>query len=373
MSGSTESEAMERAVALAARGWGRVSPNPLVGAVVVKDGRIVGEGFHAELGAAHAEVAALAEAGEQAIDATLYVTLEPCRHQGRTPPCTDAIIAAGIRHVSYAVSDPTQPAHGGAAELQAAGIAVSRGLLAADVVGLIAPFLWRAQTGRPFVSLKLALSADGAIAAGPGQRTTISGPESWGEVHRLRAGTDAILVGRRTIEADDPLLTPRGTPLPRAAPLRVVLDADAHLDPACTLVRSAGETAVLAMTARDAPSDRVRALTSAGVEVLGVRRTDGGYLDPAAVLERLADRGVQSVLIEGGTRVAESFLAAGLVERYHEFRGPHRLGPDSVAGPTNAPRDRGDGWRLASTTETGTDMYRIWERVAAFDAMLEAA
>ncbi len=373
MSGSPESEAMERALALAARGWGRVSPNPLVGAVVVKDGCIVGEGFHAELGAAHAEVAALAEAGKQAIDGSLFVTLEPCRHHGRTPPCTDAIIAAGIRQVSYAVSDPTQPAGGGAAELRTAGIAVDRGLLAADVVGLIAPFLWKARTGRPFVDLKLALSADGAIAARPGQRTTISGPESWGEVHRLRAGADAIVVGRRTVEADDPLLTPRGTPLPRVAPLRVVLDAGARLDPTCTLVRTAGETAVLVLAARDAPSDRVQGLESAGVEVLEVPRTAGGYLDPAAVLQRLGDRGAQCVLIEGGARVAQSFLAAGLVERYHEFRGPDRFGPDSVPGPKDAPRGEQGGWRLASTTETGTDMYKIWERVAAFDAMLEAA
>lgn len=364
---------MKRALVLAARGWGRVSPNPLVGAVVLRDGRVVGEGFHAGLGAAHAEVAALAAAGDRALGGTMYVTLEPCRHHGRTPPCTDAIIAAGIRRVSYAVSDPTQQSGGGAADLRAAGIEATGGLLAVETVGLIAPFLWLAHAGRPFVSLKLALSADGAIAAGPGRRTSISGPESWAEVHRLRAGADAILVGRRTVEADDPLLTPRGSPLPRVAPLRVVLDADAQLDVSCALVRTARETAVLAVTAPDAPPARVEALRSAGVDVAGVTRTSDGFLDPKSVLKELAGRGVQSVLIEGGARVATSFLAADLVERYHEFVGPDPLGPGSVAGPANTPRDQSEGWRIVSTTGTGSDQYKVWERVAAFDALLVAA
>ena len=365
----SESEAMKRALSLAVGGWGRVSPNPLVGAVVFHDDRIVGEGFHASLGAAHAEVAALTAAADRAAGGTICVTLEPCRHHGRTPPCTEAIITARIRRVVYAVSDPTETAGGGADDLLAAGIDVSGGLLSEQAVRMNAPFLWQARTGRPFVALKLALSADGAIAAAPGQRTAISGPESWAEVHRLRAGVDAILIGRRTVEADDPLLTPRGTPLPRVMPLRVVLDASAKLDPGCALVRSAAENAVLVFTSQNAPGVRMDVLKRAGVEFAAVPRADDGYLDPAAILSQLTVRGVQSVLIEGGSRVATSFLSAGLVERFHEFVGTVKLGPGALVGPMNSPSHMPDGWDLVSTTVTGSDTYRVWERAAAFDRL----
>ncbi len=360
---------MQRALSLAVGGWGCVSPNPLVGAVVLHDDQIVGEGFHASLGAAHAEVAALTAAAGLAAGGTMYVTMEPCRHHGRTPPCTEAIIAAGIRRIVYAVADPTNTAGGGAAELRAAGIEVSSGLLAEQAVRLNAPFLWQAQAGRPFVALKLALSADGAIAASSGQRTAISGPESWAEVHRLRAGVDAILVGRRTVEVDDPLLTPRGTPLPRVAPLRVVLDASARLDLGCALVLSAPENAVLAITSLDAPEERVDALKGSGVELAAVPRASDGYLDPGAVLRQLTVRGIQSVLIEGGSRVAASFLSAGLVERFHEFIGRVTLGPGALMGPANSPSLVPNSWRLVSTTAAGSDTYRIWERAAAFERL----
>ena len=371
--GLTESEAMARALDLASAGWGRVSPNPLVGAVVVREDQIVGEGFHASLGAVHAEVAALTAAAERAAGGTMFVTLEPCRHHGRTPPCSAAIIAAGIRRVVYAVSDPTETAGGGAAELRTAGVEVSSGLMTVEAVRLNAPFLWQAQSSRPFVALKLALSADGAIAAAPGQRTQISGPEAWAEVHRLRAGVDAILVGRRTVDIDDPLLTPRGKPLPRVNPLRVVLDASAGLDVECALVRSAREDEMLVITSPDAPEERVDDLTRVGVKVSAVSHAVNGILDLDAVLGELSVRGIQSVLIEGGARIATSFLEAGLVERFHEFVGSVEFGSGALAGPSNTPANRPEGWRLVLTTAVGDDRYRMWERVEAFNRLMDAA
>lgn len=364
---------MRRALDLAERGWGRVSPNPLVGAVVVNHGRVVGEGFHTGPGAAHAERAALVAAGESARDATLFVTLEPCRHHGRTPPCTEAILAAGVRRVVYAVADPTLEAGGGGAELEAAGVEVASGALAEEAVRLNAPFLWWASTGRPLVLMKLALSADGAIAAGPGVRTSISSSESWAEVHRLRAGVDAILVGRRTVEADDPLLTPRGAPMPARNPLRVVLASEGRLDPSATLVRTARENGVLVYTSPGAPVSSVRALEEAGVTVVPVATADDGRLDPAAVLEDLGRRDVRAVLIEGGREVATSFLERDLVERYHEFIAPSALGPGAVPGPAQLPSTGLSGWRRMADRLAGVDAYSVWERSEAYDRLMEAA
>jgi len=369
--GLSESEAMERALILANSGWGRVSPNPLVGAVILRDGEVVGEGYHANLGAAHAEVAALAAAAGRTAGGTMIVTLEPCCHHGQTPPCTEAIIAAGIRRVVYAVGDPTEEAGGGAAVLRAAGIEVVGGLMATEAAQMNAPFLWRAVAERPFVTLKLALSADGAIAAAPGQRTQISGPEAWAEVHRLRAGADAILVGRRTVEVDDPLLTARGIPLPRAIPLRVVLDAGATIPVESSLVRSAHESEVLVFTSINADPERVAALERAGITICAVSASAEARLDPAAVLRELFGRGVQDVLIEGGARVATSFLSKGLVERFHEFVGPGALGGEAVAGPANLPGPDTAGWTLVSTRSLGFDTYRVWERTDAFNRVQE--
>ena len=364
---------MAKALDLAERGWGRVSPNPLVGAVVVNNGRIVGEGFHTGPGAAHAERAALVAAGDASRDGTLFVTLEPCRHHGRTPPCTEAILGAGIRRVVYAVADPTSRAGGGGALLAEAGLEVVSGLLAEEAVRLNAPFLWRATSGRPLVLLKLALSADGAIAAGPGERTAISSSESWAEVHRLRAGVDAILVGRRTVETDDPLLTPRGSPMPARNPLRVVLASEACLDTSAALVRTARENGVLVYTSPGASTSSVTSLEALGVTVVRVPIQDDGRLDPVAVLEDLARRDVQAVLLEGGREVAMSFLERDLVERYHEFVAPDVLGSGAVPGPAPSPATGLPGWRRVSDRLTGVDAYSVWERVAAYDRLMEAA
>ena len=369
----SDSELMRKALGLAERGWGRVSPNPLVGAVVVNNGRVVGEGFHTGPGAAHAERAALVAAGEAARDGTLFVTLEPCRHHGRTPPCTEAIVAAGIRKVVYAVADPTDEAGGGGAQLAKAGLEVASGLLAEEAVRLNAPFLWRASSGRPLVLLKLALSADGAIAAGPGERTAISSSESWAEVHRLRAGVDAILVGRRTVETDDPLLTPRGSPMPATNPLRVVMASEARLESSAALVRTARENDVLVYTSPGASPSSVNSLEKQGVTVVRVPVQDDGRLDPAAVLEDLAGRDVQAVLVEGGREIATSFLERNLVERYHEFVAPEVLGSGAVFGPAPSPSAGLAGWRRVAHRLAGVDAYSVWERVAAYDRLMEAA
>src|SRR5688572_23259909 len=212
---------MRRALSLAHRGWGRTAPNPMVGAVVVRGDTVVGEGFHAEYGGPHAEVVALREAGERARGATVYVTLEPCAHHGKTPPCADALIAAGVARVVIAVNDPNPTARGGAARLRAAGIEVVAGVEREAACELNAPFFNALVSRRPWVTLKLALSREGAIA--PASRAThwLTGPEARAELHRLRAGFDAIAVGLGTVIADDPALTARGVPAPRVPPARV--------------------------------------------------------------------------------------------------------------------------------------------------------
>lgn len=366
------SEPMRRALELAEGGRGQVSPNPLVGAVLERDGDIVGEGFHARLGEAHAEAAALEAAGEAARGATLHVTLEPCDHHGRTPPCTDAIVAAGVRRVVYAVRDPHPEGGGGAAELRASGIEV----VAADrdaakaAIRQNAAFLWSVVAGRPFVVLKLAQSMDGKIAAGAGERTAITGDAAWDLVHRLRADADAVLVGRGTVTADDPDLTARADTRPRRQPIRVVLDSAASLASDSTLVAGVAVAPVLVVTAGDVHPDRLAVLRDVGVEAVVARRTPDGLLDPLAVLRVLHERGVRQVLVEGGARTADSFLAAGLVERFHQFVAPWLMGPSGVPAFVDAEAgERGD-WRLAEAARAGADAHLVWERTAAFDRLL---
>ena len=233
---------MGRALELAWRGWGRVSPNPIVGAVVLRGNDIVAEGWHAEFGGPHAELNALHAAGDKARGATLVVTLEPCAHHGKTPPCTDAIRAAGVRRVVAAVRDPDPEARGGAEILKRAGIDVHVGLLAEAAAAQNAPFLFtRQQTDRPFVALKLATSIDGRIADAGGSSQWISGPEARDHVHWLRAGFDAIAVGGTTALMDNPQLTARGDLTPRKPPVRIVFDRRAMLNLGVSLVQTARE------------------------------------------------------------------------------------------------------------------------------------
>ena len=325
VSGRTTLDArfMRRALALAERGAGNVAPNPMVGAVVTVDGRIVGEGWHAQYGQEHAEVVALRNAGELARGATLYVTLEPCNHTGKTPPCVTAIIAAGIRRVVYAIDDPSPIAEGGATTLRAAGIVVDSGEMAEAATELNQPFLFAAKGAkRPWVTLKLALSLDGAVVDASRERGWLTGPRARKAVHFMRARADAIGVGIGTALADDPMLSVRDAPTPRIAPARVVFDRAARLPLDSQLVKSASTTRLIVITAGRSVS-RETALTAAGADVIRTQDIDAG-------LEALRDRGIRHLLVEGGAVVASALMAAGLVDRLIIFRAPVILGHDAI-------------------------------------------
>jgi diaminohydroxyphosphoribosylaminopyrimidine deaminase / 5-amino-6-(5-phosphoribosylamino)uracil reductase len=302
---------MKRALRLAAKAAGRTSPNPMVGAVLVKDGSVVGEGFHQRAGEAHGEIVALERTGEAARGATLYLTLEPCTHQGRTPPCVDRVIASGVSRVVAAMRDPDPRVDGkGFRALRAAGIETTVGVLESAARRLNEGFISRVERGRPFVTLKLATTVDGRATV-PGRRY-ISGAPALREVHRMRDRADAVMVGIGTILADDPELTVRG--IRGRDPLRVVLDADARTPLAAKVLRSGDPQRTIVFTARDAEQRRAKRLRDAGVLVATLPRAEGG-LDAAAGLRWLAEHGVNSVLSEGGPRLASSLLSAKLVDR----------------------------------------------------------
>lgn len=346
---------MRRALELAGRGRGRVAPNPRVGAVVVRDGAVVGEGWHREFGADHAEAEALRDAGSRARGGTVYVTLEPCTHRGKTPPCTEALRDAGVARVVVGCRDPHPEAGGGAGRLREAGVEVTLGVAGREAARLNAPFLWRQVAGGPFVALKLALSLDARIARAPGVRTDVTGREAWGRVHRLRAEHRAVLVGRRTAEVDDPRLTARGDVEPRRPPVRVVLDSRLRLDPGSTLARTAGEAPVWALCAPGPDAGRRGRLEEAGVRVLEVEPAeDGEGLRPGAVVDRLGREGVGSVLVEGGGRVAASFLSGGRVQRMHLLYAPVAYGPGGVEGFPGLALEDG-AWRPAAREALGRD------------------
>ena len=329
MARDADSRFMAEAVALSHAGWGRVHPNPLVGAVVVRDGEVVGAGAHREFGGPHAEVEALKDAGERAAGGTLYVTLEPCAHHGKTPPCTDAILEHGIARVVYAVSDPHPDAGGGGARLREAGVEVEVGVEAERARAANALFLVPLEEDRPFLALKFGMSLDARIAARMGEQTRVTGPEAEAEVHRLRGGYDAILVGARTARIDDPSLTVRHAPEPRLPPVRVVADPHARLPLDGTLARTADQVPVVALVGPDAPDERADALREAGVAVEPVEAGPDG-LDPGAMLERLWDRGVRTILCEGGGRLGAALLEAGRVDRLYIFVAPRVFGADGV-------------------------------------------
>lgn len=347
---------MRRALELASRGRGRVAPDPLVGAVVVRDGRVVGEGWHRAFGEPHAEVEALGAAGDRARRATVYVTLEPCTHHGKTPPCTEALLEADVRRVVAACRDPHGEAAGGARRLREAGVEVTVGVEGLRAARLNAPFLWRHTEGAPFVTLKLALSLDGRIARSPGTRTAVTGEEALAWVHRRRAAHGAVLVGRRTAEVDDPRLTARGDARPRRPPVRVVLDTRLRLSPESTLARTAGEAGpVWVLCGPGAADDRRKRLEESEVRVLEVDVSeDGEGLRPAAVVRRLGREGVGSVLVEGGGRVAASFLGAGRVQRMHLLYAPVTFGPEGVEGFPGLALPE-DAWRPSERRALGRD------------------
>jgi diaminohydroxyphosphoribosylaminopyrimidine deaminase/5-amino-6-(5-phosphoribosylamino)uracil reductase len=314
---------MQRALELAERGRGYVEPNPLVGAVVVRDGCVVGEGWHQRYGEAHAEIHALAAAGEAALDATLYVTLEPCCHYGKTPPCTDAVLRAGIRRVVAAMSDPfPQVAGRGTALLRAAGVEFETGLGDAEARRLNAPYLKLHATGRPYVHAKWAMTLDGKIATRTGDSKWISNEAARQRVHALRGRMDAILVGIGTVLADDPQLTAR-PPGPRTA-VRIILDSQGRLLSGCHLARTARQTSVLVVTANHLPANRQAELQALGCEVLSL--SSGSRPDVGALLDELGRRRMTNILVEGGSEVLGSFLDARAVDEVHVFIAPRLVG-----------------------------------------------
>ncbi|MBX5469238.1 MAG: bifunctional diaminohydroxyphosphoribosylaminopyrimidine deaminase/5-amino-6-(5-phosphoribosylamino)uracil reductase RibD [Thermoleophilaceae bacterium] len=322
---ATERDArhLERAIELAARARGKTSPNPLVGAVLVKDGRVIGEGFHAAAGAPHAERVALASATEDPSGATLYVSLEPCCHHGRTPPCTDAILEAGIARVVVASDDPTEKASGrGLGILRDEGVRVDMvdGELARAARLINQPFRKHARSGRPLVLLKFAMTLDGKVATAAGDSKWISSEESRALAHRWRAESDAVAVGIGTALVDDPLLTARVEGVERQ-PRRVVFDSEARLPADCRLVASAREAPLTVVCSRAASRAAVSKLEAAGAEVI-VATGENEAARVASALAQLGELGVQSLLLEGGSHLAGAFRDAGEIDELRVFVAP---------------------------------------------------
>lgn len=351
---------MRRALELARRGWGQTAPNPMVGAVVVRDGEVIAEGWHARFGGPHAEVAALDALPKKAArDADVYVTLEPCAHHGKTPPCADALIKAKVRRVVVATRDPNPLAAGGIEKLQNAGIEVLVGVEREAADELNAPFLFASRrSDRPFITLKLALSAEGALAPASGQQQWLTGPEAKRYVHQLRAGADAVLVGIGTVLADDPALTVREVPEPRVAPKRLILDRTARLPLSSTLVKTARQTAVGVLAERP-DVHRMAELTAAGVEV-------SVAADLKDHLHALRSRGVRHLLAEPGNEVARALLEGGFVDRLIIFRTSVPLGPDALAGVGKVlpPIEGGAGWSMVTQEAVGVDQMTIYRNNA---------
>ena len=336
---------MTRALALAGRGLGRVEPNPMVGAVIVRGDEVVGEGCHARYGGPHAEVVALGQAGPRAEGAELFVTLEPCCHHGKTPPCTAAILKAGIRRVVAAVVDPFPQVSGrGLAALREAGAEVVTGPCEEQARRLNAAFFKRQATGLPLVIAKWAMTLDGRLASADGESRWISSEESRRRVHEVRRVSDAVLVGSGTVAADAPSLTVRHVePLPeRGQPVRVVMDSSLSIDADREPARSAGEVPVIVYTSAEAlaaRANRADALRRVGCEIVAVARAEGG-VSPLAALRDLGKRGMSRALIEGGARILGSFFAAGLVDRVMVFVSPRLLGSSDALGPVAGPAGR---------------------------------
>jgi diaminohydroxyphosphoribosylaminopyrimidine deaminase / 5-amino-6-(5-phosphoribosylamino)uracil reductase len=346
---------MRRALELARKGWGQTAPNPMVGAVVVRDGEIVGEGYHTMFGAAHAEVEALRAAGERAQGATVYVTLEPCTHEGKTPPCAPALVAARVARVVVSVRDPNPEASGGIELLRRAGIAVTVGVVESEARELNAPFFHSFVEKRPWITLKLAISLDSAIADAAGHSRWITGDQARRMVHEMRAGSDAVGVGIGTVLADDPSLTVRDAPAPRVTPRRVIFDRGARL-PLRSVLATTARTVPTIVVAESPPAARVAAL-----EGLGIRVIDASSLRVA--LNALGDMGVRSLLVEGGARLAGTLIGAGMVDRLVIFQGSAILGAGALGAfafvpPTeveHAPR-----WRALEHREIGPDTMTVF-------------
>lgn len=327
----SEQQYMQLALDLATKAEGRTCPNPPVGAVVVLNGEIVGSGFHPEAGEPHAEIFALQEAGEQAAGAGLYVTLEPCNHQGRTGPCTEAVIAAGISQVFVGTLDPNpQVAGKGVERLRQAGIAVTVGILEDKCRRLIAPFTKYVTTGLPLVTLKMAMTMDGQTATSTGDSQWISGTESRHYVHQLRDRSDAIMVGIGTVLADNPQLTTR---LPQSGqdPIRIIVDSNLQIPVSARVLTVDSKASAIIVTTDRADLRRISALEKFGNEIIVVPNKDG-RVDLKVMLAELGRRNIQSILLEGGATLAAEAVRSEIVDRVAMFIAPIFLGGDDGAG-----------------------------------------
>ena len=355
---------MSLALTLGRRGLGNAWPNPAVGAVVVKDGVVVGRGWTQPGGRPHAEVEALRRAGEAARGATLYATLEPCSHHGRTPPCVDAILAAGIARVVSALEDPNPKVAGeGHARLRAQGVAVDLGVGAEEARRAHAGHIRRVRDGRPHVMLKLAVSADGKVGL-PGRKPArVTGEAANARVHLMRATSDAVLTGIGTVLADDPQLTCRLPGMESRSPVRVVLDSQLRLPTGSRLAGSATRTLDWVFVDASVKPEHESMLTQAGVEVLRVPGA-AGRLDLAAVLRGLAGRGITRVMVEAGPIVSAAFLAADLVDEAALFRSPNALGEgiDALEGMSLSALTLSPKLRLVGREQVGADTLEMFER-----------
>jgi diaminohydroxyphosphoribosylaminopyrimidine deaminase/5-amino-6-(5-phosphoribosylamino)uracil reductase len=323
---------MRAALGLAGRGIGRVAPNPAVGCILVKDGVVVGRGWTQPGGRPHAETEALRRAGDRAKGATAYVTLEPCAHHGKTPPCADALIAAGVARVVAALEDPDPRVAGrGLKRLAAAGIDVFSGLCAAEAAELNAGFLMRVRDGRPLVTLKLASSLDGRIATHGGQSQWITGVEARARGHLLRRQNDAVMVGSGTVLADDPELTVRLPGLEQPAPLRIVVDGRLRTPLTAKLVKTAKTVRTLLVTLPKADARRLHVFKECGVEILEVPPDTQGSIDPHLMMKALGGLGLTRILVEGGATLAAALLAAKAIDRVAWFRSATIIGGDGLA------------------------------------------
>jgi diaminohydroxyphosphoribosylaminopyrimidine deaminase / 5-amino-6-(5-phosphoribosylamino)uracil reductase len=357
---------MDLALTLGRRGLGRTHPNPAVGAVVVKDGVIVGRGWTQPGGRPHAEPVALKQAGGAARGATLYVTLEPCSHLGKSPPCADAIIAAGIARVVSAIEDPNPEVAGqGHAKLRNAGIAVDVGLMAEEAALAHAGHFRRIRDRRPHVIIKLAVSADDKIAGHGHMTVAITGEAANAHTHLLRSQCDAILVGIGTVLADDPLLTCRLPGMEARSPVRVVLDRALRIPAKSRLVHSARSTPLWVMTSELAEAPAAAILGANGAQVIRLGSRSQGGLDLSEVVHVLAERGITRLLVEGGSRVASSFVAAGLADEFWLVRGSDSIGADGVAALNALPLSaitQSSAFRVRASESLGNDTLTIYER-----------
>ncbi|MEE8274424.1 MAG: bifunctional diaminohydroxyphosphoribosylaminopyrimidine deaminase/5-amino-6-(5-phosphoribosylamino)uracil reductase RibD [Alphaproteobacteria bacterium] len=358
---------MKAALGLARRGLGSVAPNPAVGCVLVREGRVVGRGWTQPGGRPHAEAEALGRAGKAARGATAYVSLEPCAHHGETPPCADALVEAGIARVVVAVEDPDPQARGrGLARLRDAGAEVVCGVCEDEAAALNAGFFLRVCEGRPLIALKTATTLDGRIATREGESRWITGEAARARAHGLRAIHDAVMVGIGTALADDPMLDCRLPGLAQRSPLRIVVDSRLRLPLTSRLVKTAGEPLTWLVTLPGTAAKRRAAYGEAGVEVIEVEADGDGNLDLAAAARTLGDRGLTRVLVEGGGRLAAGLLRARLVDRLLWFRAPRLIGGDGLPAVVAFGVDalaEAPSYRRVSVAEVGDDLMETYVRM----------